>query len=238
MNSEITQAKIYLNQPSPQLQESILQSLHQYLNPSHHPNYIWHHAQPPSIQSTHSDPSLIQIKLRYGQSIQDEWFLVSCLFQISLSYDVLIQITDDDGEFLLIEAAQHLPKWITPHLANGRVKNLHHPSHHLRLHLILTSSHLPSFRFGSNLDPYTLSLSIIHLHSIFNLQTYLSPLLFKSFDHHHPLPWNLLSSISPSKSASKLRNHLSCSSLISTTLRLTYILILQGYYARTLISSV
>jgi hypothetical protein len=44
------------------------------------------------------------------------------LFEISKAFDCQIQVHDNDGEFLLIEAADHLPKWLTPDSAKGRVK--------------------------------------------------------------------------------------------------------------------
>lgn len=34
-----------------------------------------------------------------------------------------ISINDTDGEFLLIEAAEHLPSWVTPSNAYNRVSN-------------------------------------------------------------------------------------------------------------------
>ncbi|KAH9454309.1 hypothetical protein Pst134EA_013429 [Puccinia striiformis f. sp. tritici] len=40
--------------------------------------------------------------------------------EISKAFDCQIQVNDNDGESLLIEAADNLPKWVTPHLAKGR----------------------------------------------------------------------------------------------------------------------
>lgn len=49
----------------------------------------------------------------FGDSVDDEWFIVFLLFQLSLHFqDIIITTCDDDGEFLLIECAQVLPKWI------------------------------------------------------------------------------------------------------------------------------
>lgn len=33
------------------------------------------------------------------------------------------RVEDDDGEFLLIEAAHHLPEWLDEHNAGGRVRS-------------------------------------------------------------------------------------------------------------------
>ena len=35
---------------------------------------------------------------------------------------VLLSVTDSDGEFLLIEAAHHIPKWLKPETAENRVR--------------------------------------------------------------------------------------------------------------------
>lgn len=36
----------------------------------------------------------------------------------------LSSVTDSDGEFLLIEAAESLPNWVTPENAENRVRRL------------------------------------------------------------------------------------------------------------------
>eukprot|EP00795_Rhopilema_esculentum_P009084 gene9084-16738_t len=57
-----------------------------------------------------------------GDNIQDEWFIVYILFQISNSdHSLMISITDDDGQFLLIEAADYLPNWLNPDTSENRV---------------------------------------------------------------------------------------------------------------------
>ncbi|KAH9465544.1 hypothetical protein Pst134EA_013425 [Puccinia striiformis f. sp. tritici] len=81
--------------------------------------FIWHSGYPPELKSV--VPSQLDGTLHYGISLQDEWFLVWCLFEISKTFDCQIQVNDNDGEFLLIEAADNLPKWVTPDLAKGRV---------------------------------------------------------------------------------------------------------------------
>lgn len=52
------------------------------------------------------------------------------------------RIQDSDGEFLLIEAADQLPKWVTPENASNRVR----PCHALKQIMVLTS---PSFLSGA-----------------------------------------------------------------------------------------
>lgn len=36
---------------------------------------------------------------------------------------VWFSVKDEDGEFLLIETAHHLPKWLKPETADNRVTN-------------------------------------------------------------------------------------------------------------------
>ncbi|KAI9894279.1 MAG: hypothetical protein M1814_004133 [Vezdaea aestivalis] len=58
----------------------------------------------------------------FGDSVEDEWFIIFLLRELSKSFPGLwIQATDTDGEFLLIEAANALPKWLNPEVADNRV---------------------------------------------------------------------------------------------------------------------
>ena len=58
----------------------------------------------------------------YGDNVDDEWFITYVLFEITRRFrDVTVQVCDDDGEFLLIEAANVLPKWITVENSENRV---------------------------------------------------------------------------------------------------------------------
>ncbi|KAK9459119.1 SGT1 protein-domain-containing protein [Lipomyces oligophaga] len=58
----------------------------------------------------------------FGDCIDDEWFIVFILRSISSKFrELQIQITDNDGEFLLIQAAEALPRWLNPDNAENRV---------------------------------------------------------------------------------------------------------------------
>ena len=46
---------------------------------------------------------------------------------------VSVSIRDSDGEFLLIEAADSLPSWVTPSVVENRVRNLFEPPSYKRL---------------------------------------------------------------------------------------------------------
>ncbi|KAG0146512.1 hypothetical protein CROQUDRAFT_657324 [Cronartium quercuum f. sp. fusiforme G11] len=122
-----TNFTIYLNQPSKQTIESIQNQIISFTTSNYFhfnknkSNFIWHHSKLPKFEPS-KNFDFLSGKLKYGNSIQDEWFLVWCLYNISQKFNnTLIQISDDDGEFLIIEAANHLPNWLTPELAQGRV---------------------------------------------------------------------------------------------------------------------
>uniref|UniRef100_A0A060T4J7 ARAD1B04048p n=1 Tax=Blastobotrys adeninivorans TaxID=409370 RepID=A0A060T4J7_BLAAD len=57
-----------------------------------------------------------------GSCLEDEWTIVYLLLKISRRFPQLaIQVNDSDGEFLLIEAAEDIPKWLTPDNSDNRV---------------------------------------------------------------------------------------------------------------------
>ncbi|CAH8651525.1 unnamed protein product [Schistosoma intercalatum] len=74
------------------------------------------------IQSISVDSFFLFGCVDCGESVEDEWFIVWMLAEISkLDPEVIIQVTDEDGEFLLIECANQLPSWINPENAENRV---------------------------------------------------------------------------------------------------------------------
>ncbi|KAK7113122.1 protein ecdysoneless homolog [Littorina saxatilis] len=61
-------------------------------------------------------------RTNFGDNIEDEWFIVYLLYELSKSFsDLVIRVSDNDEEFLLIEAADHLPKLLNPETAENRV---------------------------------------------------------------------------------------------------------------------
>jgi hypothetical protein len=61
-------------------------------------------------------------RTNFGDSISDEWLIVWLLLELSQRHtSAWIQVRDPDGEFLLAEAANALPKWLEPELADNRV---------------------------------------------------------------------------------------------------------------------
>ncbi|XP_078348439.1 protein ecdysoneless homolog [Oculina patagonica] len=67
-------------------------------------------------------PAHLYGKTKFGDNVDDEWFIVSLLFKLSKAFpETCISITDNDGEFLLIEAAHFLPRWLNPDNSKNRV---------------------------------------------------------------------------------------------------------------------
>jgi SGT1 protein len=54
--------------------------------------------------------------------VEDEWLVVYLLRELSkIHFDLWIEAIDTDGQFLLIEAANALPRWLNPEVADHRV---------------------------------------------------------------------------------------------------------------------
>ncbi|KDQ20565.1 hypothetical protein BOTBODRAFT_26568 [Botryobasidium botryosum FD-172 SS1] len=64
---------------------------------------------------------MLEGRMRVGDCVDDEWCVVWLLREVSKLWDVCIQVYDSDGQFLLIEAADALPHWVTPSNADNRV---------------------------------------------------------------------------------------------------------------------
>jgi hypothetical protein len=65
---------------------------------------------------------LLKGSTNYGDSVADEWLIVYFLRELSKEFpDAWIRIYDTDGEFLLIQAANALPNWLNPEIAENRV---------------------------------------------------------------------------------------------------------------------
>eukprot|EP00741_Cyanophora_paradoxa_P006095 tig00000983_g5910.t1 len=59
---------------------------------------------------------------RYGDNIEDEWFIVYLLLELTRRFrDLTARVFDSDGEFLLIESALAIPKWMQPQNSENRV---------------------------------------------------------------------------------------------------------------------
>lgn len=60
--------------------------------------------------------------LSFGDAVDDEWFAAWLLLELTRRVEgASARVWDDDGEFLLIEAAYSLPRWLKPEVGAGRV---------------------------------------------------------------------------------------------------------------------
>ncbi|XP_009070554.1 PREDICTED: protein SGT1-like, partial [Acanthisitta chloris] len=67
-------------------------------------------------------PAHIGGTTEFGDNVEDEWFIVYLIREITREFPGLAaRIDDNDGEFLLIEAADFLPKWLNPENSENRV---------------------------------------------------------------------------------------------------------------------
>ncbi|XP_022054046.2 protein ecdysoneless homolog [Acanthochromis polyacanthus] len=86
--------------------------------------YIWQH-QPFNLRY-HPEkggvPAHIGGSTQFGDNVEDEWFIVYLLQQITEAFpELAARVVDNDGEFILIEAADYLPKWLNPDTSENRV---------------------------------------------------------------------------------------------------------------------
>ncbi|KAI1190415.1 SGT1-domain-containing protein [Nemania serpens] len=72
----------------------------------------------------------------YGDSIEDEWLVVYLLRRLTTTFPSLwVRVSDSDGEFLLVEAANVVPKWLSPEIDSNRAW-----IHQGKLHLLPLSA--------------------------------------------------------------------------------------------------
>ena len=93
-------------------------------------DYIWHHpgglsltpSKPPLSSTSQPAPAWLEGSTNVTDAVDDEWLLVWLLVQLSNKYEgAVVGVSDEDGEFLLIEGADELPRWLTPDNATNRV---------------------------------------------------------------------------------------------------------------------
>lgn len=89
-----------------------------------HPDFARHDtfSQDPKLLKDAPQPLQLRGRTDFGDSVADEWLIVYILRELSKQFpEAWIRVYDTDGEFLLIEAANALPKWINPDVAENRV---------------------------------------------------------------------------------------------------------------------
>lgn len=107
------------------LSASVVQAIHAACTdaPPHGAGgYLWHREPPRVAPLEDVGPGAVHVSMRVQDAVEDEWFMAYILRKLTRSVPGLcVQVSDEDGEFLLIEAADALPKWITPENAANRV---------------------------------------------------------------------------------------------------------------------
>lgn len=87
-------------------------------------SYIWQN-QPFNLRlksKKGNTPAHIGGKTHFGDNIEDEWFIVYLIKNITKQFpELAARVEDNDGEFILIEAADFLPKWLKPENSCNRV---------------------------------------------------------------------------------------------------------------------
>ncbi|KAK9466439.1 SGT1 protein-domain-containing protein [Lipomyces arxii] len=84
--------------------------------------YLWYSEMFELKEGNFEGVPCLQGSIQFGDSMDDEWLIVFCLREISKQYpDAYIKVFDNDGDFLLIEAANAIPKWLKPENADNRV---------------------------------------------------------------------------------------------------------------------
>ncbi|KAG9440693.1 hypothetical protein H6P81_020858 [Aristolochia fimbriata] len=114
--SKASSSSAFLDEEISVLHQQILDSVAPFVS-----DYVWQHE--PFHLSVSSDPvTHFHGKTRFGDNLEDEWFVVFLLFHVSRAFPSLsIQVFDSDGQFLLIEAAFSLPRWLNPETTENRV---------------------------------------------------------------------------------------------------------------------
>ncbi|KAJ8130057.1 hypothetical protein O1611_g3571 [Lasiodiplodia mahajangana] len=126
----------------------------------------------------------------YGDSVEDEWLIVYILRRLTTTFQSLwVRVFDSDGEFLLVEAANVVPRWLSPEIDSNRAW-----IHRAKLQLLPLSASLGAKRPLSlaeavdfiKLHPEALVHSpFIEAEAFYRLGKY--PENIKSLMHHSPI---------------------------------------------------
>jgi hypothetical protein len=79
-------------------------------------HYIWNNEKfqlKKPIESNNNNCYLSYGCIDFGDNLEDEWFIVYILYKLTSKFSnkLVAQTKDQDGDFLLIHAANHLPDW-------------------------------------------------------------------------------------------------------------------------------
>ncbi|KAF5377517.1 hypothetical protein D9615_005134 [Tricholomella constricta] len=110
-------------------------------------DFVWHRDAFELKVVSDPDPDndgsrwILEGRMRVGDCVDDEWCTVWLLREVSAKWDLVISVSDSDGEFLLIEAAEALQSWVKPSNSENRVW-----IYSFRLHLVPISHISPPSR--------------------------------------------------------------------------------------------
>ena len=81
--------------------------------------HIWQHEE---FELTVQADGTLEGCTKFGDNIEDEWFIVHLLLVATQTFPGLVgHVEDNDGQFLCIESALHLPSWMTPQNSSNRI---------------------------------------------------------------------------------------------------------------------
>ncbi|RAL61944.1 hypothetical protein DID88_002433 [Monilinia fructigena] len=124
-------------------------------------DYIWQRDGFKVDMKTEKGSMYLNGITNYGDSVEDEWLIVYILKELSSRFPTLwIKVVDSDGEFLLIEAANALPRWLNPEIADNRVWIHNNALHIIPLRAVTDSS------IKTSTDPVSRSLTLKEAHKI------------------------------------------------------------------------
>ncbi|KAF7593427.1 hypothetical protein BBP40_011529 [Aspergillus hancockii] len=84
--------------------------------------YIWQREGFRLEVSKEDGITILSGRTNFADSIEDEWVIVYLLRELTKKHkDIWVKVTDNDGQFLLVEAAGALPSWLEPDVADNRV---------------------------------------------------------------------------------------------------------------------
>ena len=87
--------------------------------------YVWFKDNPTFVlvvPDNKSEPPHFCSTVKFSDSIEDEWFITYIVLELSKLFTLIsVSVTDTDGQFLLIEAADFIPDWIDPENCDNRL---------------------------------------------------------------------------------------------------------------------